>query len=192
MDITHLDLPGLLLINPPVYEDTRGLFSEMFNEKKFHLKTGVDFRIVQENRSISYEINTIRGLHTQLPPAAQAKLVRVEHGRILDVVVDIRRGSPTYLASVSIELSDDDHCQLFVPKGFLHGFRTMEPNTRVIYGVDEHYTPELERSVIFDDPELECEWGLTGVETLHLSDKDRNAPTIHALDHGFVFEPVRI
>ena len=108
MDITRLDLPGLMLVTPSVFDDHRGSFSELFNEREFQRKTGLDFRIVQENRSVSTAINTIRGLHMQVPPAAQAKLVRVEYGRILDCVVDVRRGSPTYLSSFVIELVDDD------------------------------------------------------------------------------------
>ena len=192
MEIEHLDLPGLMLVTPRVFEDGRGSFSEMFNEREFQRRTGVDFRVVQVNRSVSAQINTIRGLHAQMPPDAQAKLLRVEHGRILDCVVDIRRGSPTYLGSVVIELSDEDDAQLFVPKGFLHGFRTMEPNTRVIYKVDAHYSPQTERSIRFDDGDLACDWQLEGGEELHLSDKDRDGMAFADLDNAFTYQPVRM
>lgn len=192
MDITRLDLPGLMLISPKVFQDNRGSFSELFNERDFQMKTGLDFRVVQQNRSVSVRVNTIRGLHVQLAPKAQAKLVRVEQGRILDCVVDIRKGSPTYLSSFAIELTDDDNCQLFVPKGFLHGFRTLEPNCSVVYGVDEHYSPEHDRSVRFDDPELGCDWGLIGSEQLSLSEKDAMAASYADTAPGFTYEmPVR-
>lgn len=192
MEIEHLDLPGLMLVTPRVFEDSRGSFTEMFNEREFQRRTGVDFRVVQVNRSVSAQINTIRGLHVQMPPDAQAKLLRVERGRILDCVVDIRRGSPTYLGSVVIELSDEDDAQLFVPKGFLHGFRTMEPNTRVIYKVDAHYSPQTERSIRFDDGDLACDWQLEGGEELHLSDKDRDGMAFADLDNAFTYQPVRM
>ncbi|MAK63065.1 MAG: dTDP-4-dehydrorhamnose 3,5-epimerase [Ponticaulis sp.] len=192
MDITRLDLPGLMLISPQLFEDARGSFCEVFNEKEFQRKTGVDFRVVQENRSVSLEANTIRGLHAQSPPMAQAKLVRVERGRILDCVVDIRQGSPTYLSSFAVELMDDDNCQLFVPKGFLHGFRTLEPNCRVVYSVDAYYSPEHDRSVRFDDPELGCDWGLMGAERLCLSEKDANANWFQDLDARFDYTTSRL
>ena len=192
MEIEHLDLPGLMLVTPRVFEDSRGRFSEVFNEREFQRRTGVDFRVVQVNRSDSVQINTIRGMHLQVPPEAQSKLLRVERGRILDCVVDIRRGSPTYLGSVVVELSDEDATQLFIPKGFLHGFRTMEPNTHVIYNVDAHYSPETERSVRFDDPDLDIDWQLVGGEALHLSDKDRDAKSFKDLEDVFEYQPVRM
>lgn len=188
MQIIRLDLPGLLLVKPKVFSDHRGSFSETFNARVFEESTGVSSAFVQDNESVSLEVNTIRGLHFQTPPHAQAKLVRVTRGRILDVVVDIRSGSPTYLKSMSVELSDDASDQLYVPKGFLHGFRTLEPHTRVNYKVDAYYNADCDRSVRFDDPALGCDWGLSGEEDVCLSDKDQNAPGFAEVDSRFTYE----
>lgn len=191
MQIIETDLPGLLLIKPRVFADHRGSFSETFNARTFEDATGFAPGFVQDNESISREVNTIRGLHFQTPPNAQAKLVRVVQGRIRDVVVDIRQGSPTYLKSFAVELSADDPTQLYVPRGFLHGFRTLEPDTRVNYKVDAYYSGECDRSVRYDDPALACDWGLKGGEKVCLSQKDEAASVYAEFEGVFTYQGER-
>ncbi|MGO4833765.1 dTDP-4-dehydrorhamnose 3,5-epimerase, partial [Rhizobiaceae sp. 2RAB30] len=129
---------------------------------------------------------TVRGLHFQLPPHAQAKLVRVVRGAIFDVAVDIRQGSPSFGRWVGLTVSSRDWNQIFVPKGFAHGFMTLEPDTEVIYKVTDYYAPEHDRSIRFDDPDIGIEWPMSGAD-FHISDKDRNAPRLKDVDTGFVF-----
>jgi len=171
--IEYLKLSGAAVISPPVYRDQRGYFSVPFNRDT--LKTGgITADFIQDNQSLSEQTGTIRGLHYQLPPFEQAKLVRVLAGRILDVIVDARLGSPTFGQHYKTELSAQNAKQVFVPRGFLHGFITCEPNTIVMYKVDNDYSPGGDRSVRWDDPVLAIDWGLGG-ETPALSDKDKNA-----------------
>ena len=147
---------------------------------------GLDIDFVQDNQSVSALAGTVRGLHCQVPPMAQTKLVRVVRGAIRDVAVDVRRGSPTYGRWVSETLSARDGRQLLVPKGFLHGFVTLEPETEVMYKVDAHYAPDCERAVRFDDPCLGIDWGIDP-ESAVLSEKDAAAPGFEAFGTPFRF-----
>jgi dTDP-4-dehydrorhamnose 3,5-epimerase len=177
MNVTPLRLEGALLIEPVVHGDHRGFFMESFNEATLQ-KHGITCRFVQDNHSLSAEAGVLRGLHYQLPPKAQAKLVRVLTGAIYDVIVDIRKGSPTYGSWIGVILSEYNKRQLFVPKGFAHGFCTLVPNTQVFYKVDEYYSPEHDRGILWNDPQLQIDWPVTSPV---LSDKDRSHPLlIHA------------
>ncbi|MHA7872571.1 MAG: dTDP-4-dehydrorhamnose 3,5-epimerase, partial [Hyphococcus sp.] len=159
---------------PKRFGDDRGFFSETYNERRFQ-EAGVDARFVQDNHSRSARAGTVRGLHYQAPPFAQAKLVRVAAGAILDVAVDARQGSPTYGRHVSVELSADNGAQLYVPEGFLHGFVTLAPETHVIYKVNAYYDREADGAVRWNDPDLGIAWGV-GDNDATLSEKDAAAP----------------
>lgn len=165
-------LEGVLLIEPDVYADSRGFFMESYNQRKFH-ELGIDDQFVQDNHSLSAAAGTLRGLHYQLPPMAQTKLLRVLTGAIYDVVVDIRKHSPTFGQWVGVILSADNHRQLLIPKGFAHGFCTLVPQTQVMYKVDAFYSPEHERGILWNDPELFIDWP---VSDPILSEKDRHHP----------------
>jgi len=168
------DIPGPLLITPKVFGDDRGYFTETFKEAEFESRTGV--HMVQDNQSLSAIPGTVRGLHCQAPPHAQAKLVRCLAGAIMDVAVDARVGSPTYGRWVQAELSATNHAQLFVPAGFLHGFATLTPDCLVVYKVSDIYAPDCDISVRFDS--LPITWGLRdrGITAPTLSAKDESAP----------------
>ena len=186
MKITRTKLPGVLKLHPNRFSDQRGHFSETWNAA--HLRAaGLDIGFVQDNQSHSERAGTVRGLHYQAPPHAQAKLIRVTKGAILDVAVDIRRGSPHYGDWVAEPLSAEDGAQLFIPVGFLHGFVTLAPNTVVLYKVDAHYAPACEGSVRFDDPDLAINWGIDPARAV-LSDKDAAAPRFSGLSSPFTFE----
>jgi len=173
MIVRPLELDGLLEISPRKFGDDRGFFSETFNAKTF-TEAGMDLTFVQDNHSYSAAKGVLRGLHYQLPPFAQDKLVRVTRGAILDVAVDIRKSSPTFGKWVALEVSAEKWNQILVPKGFAHGFMTLVENTEVIYKVTDYYSPEHDRSIRFDDPAIGIEWPLpsSGVQ---LSDKDQKA-----------------
>lgn len=156
---------------------------ETYSKEKL-AKQGIDTDFIQDNHSFSANRGTIRGLHFQINPKAQAKLVRCTRGRILDVAVDIRKGSPTYKKWVSVELSEENKKQLFIPKGFAHGFATLTDNVEIQYKVDEYYSPENDRSIRFDDPEINIDWG---IENPILSEKDMNAPLLKDSDSNFVY-----
>jgi len=174
MIVRPLELDSLLEISPRKFGDDRGFFSETFNAKTF-TEAGMDLTFVQDNHSYSAAKGVLRGLHYQLPPFAQDKLVRVTRGAILDVAVDIRKSSPTFGKWVALEVSAEKWNQILVPKGFAHGFMTLVENTEVIYKVTDYYSPEHDRSIRFDDPAIGIEWPLpsSGVQ---LSDKDQKAP----------------
>ena len=174
MHVDQLDLAGTVLITPRAFKDERGLFFESYARRSFADALG-DIEFVQDNSAVSHKRGTLRGLHFQLPPMAQAKLVRVVKGSILDVAVDLRAGSPTFLQHVAVELSEENRTQLFVPRGFAHGYVTLEDNTQVAYKVDAYYSPEHERSVRWSDPELGVDWRLGGAAPV-IADKDANAP----------------
>jgi len=161
-------LEGLLLIKTPIFGDKRGYFTESYNYKDWAL-TGINTEFVQDNLSLSKK-NILRGLHFQLPPYAQAKIVRVISGSVLDVVVDIRRKSPTYGLHFSVLLSDENFLQLYVPEGFAHGFLTLEENTIFAYKCSNYYHHEVERGLPWNDRELNINWG---TEAPVLSDKDK-------------------
>jgi dTDP-4-dehydrorhamnose 3,5-epimerase len=183
MEIVPLAIPDVLLITPRRFGDERGWFEETWNARRF-AEAGLDITFVQDNQSLSVTPGTIRGLHFQAPPHAQAKLVRVVRGAVLDVAVDIRQGSATYGRWVSAELSEDNGAQLFVPRGFAHAFCTRAPHTAVCYKVDGFYDKASEGGIRFDDPDLAIDWGIAPEDAV-LSDKDRALPRLG--DLGAVF-----
>jgi dTDP-4-dehydrorhamnose 3,5-epimerase len=185
IDIRLLELDGVLEILPKRHGDTRGFFSETWNRRTL-IEAGVDLDFVQDNHSRSSAAGTLRGLHFQTPPHAQAKLVRVVRGAILDVAVDIRKGSPTFGHWVGIELSDKKWNQVLVPVGFAHGFLTLEPDTEVAYKVTDYYAPHCDRAIRFDDPAIGVPWP-ANVAPFQLSAKDSAAPLLAEVDTGFVY-----
>ena len=184
MKVTQTKLPGVLLLEPRRFGDDRGFFSESWSRKTL-AEHGVDIDFVQDNHSVSAAVNTVRGLHFQSPPHAQAKLVRCGRGRLFDVAVDIRKGSPTFGQWVGYELSFANGLQLLIPEGFLHGFSTREPDTEIIYKCSDYYAPDCDGAVRFDDPDLAIDWGLIGDAIL--SDKDTNAPLLAQFNSPFTY-----
>lgn len=181
MEVTRTQLPEVRLVRPVRHGDHRGYFAETWNRARFR-DHGIDLDFVQDNQSRSAAAGTLRGLHIQRPPFMQAKLVRVLRGRIYDVAVDIRRGSPTFGRHVGIELTADGLEELLVPRGFLHGFVTLEPDTEVFYKVDNLYAPDHDTGVIWNDPELAIDWPLpAGVSAPTLSEKDQKLPRFDEL-----------
>lgn len=185
MPFTKTDIPGLLVFEPKVFEDSRGYFFESYNEQTFR-KDGVDIRWVQDNQSSS-TYGVIRGLHYQLPPFAQSKLVRVLRGKILDVVVDIRKGSPTYGKVFAQKLSAKNKKQLFVPAGFAHGFSVLSEKAEVLYKCDQFYNKESEAGILYNDPALNIDWGIDPAEAI-ISEKDQVLPLLESCRNSFVFE----
>lgn len=171
MKLIPTDIEGVLIIEPKLFSDERGYFFEAFNSRRFEELTGIRTAFVQDNESRSAR-GVVRGLHFQLPPHAQSKLVRVVRGRIIDVAVDIRRGSPTFGRYVAVELSDENHRQLFIPRGFAHGFSVLEGDAIVEYKCDNYYAPEAEGAIRWDDPELAIDWRIDG--EVIVSAKDQN------------------
>lgn len=170
MKLINTDIEGVYIIEPRLFEDERGYFFEAFSERKFAELTGIETCFVQDNESRSAR-GVVRGLHFQLPPHAQSKLVRVVRGTILDVAVDIRRGSPTFGRHVAVELSEHNHRQLFIPRGFAHGFSVLEGDAIVEYKCDNYYAPESEGAIRWDDPTLAIDWQLADNEAI-VSAKD--------------------
>ena len=183
MQIIATAIADVKEIKPVRLLDPRGFFSEIFREERLQ-QHGIDVRFVQENQSLSVDRGVVRGLHFQTPPEAQAKLVRVSAGSILDVAVDIRQGAPSYGRHVAIALSAEKGNQLFIPEGFAHGFCTLEPNTEVVYKVNRYYSPEHDRGMLWNDPALSINWPVGEGEAL-LSDKDRRQPRLAELPHYF-------
>ena len=177
-------IKGLYVLKPTVFEDNRGFFMETYNKNDF-IEIGITNEFVQDNQSYSSQKGIIRGLHCQLNPHCQTKLIRCTKGKIIDVIVDIREGSPTYKKHFKIELSEENKKQLFIPKGFLHGFLTLTDEVEVQYKVDDYYSKECDRSVKFNDPELGVEWD---EENPILSDKDKNAPLFKDSDCRFYYK----
>ncbi|MEM7441525.1 MAG: dTDP-4-dehydrorhamnose 3,5-epimerase [Pseudomonadota bacterium] len=186
MNIEKTEMPDVLVLTPRRFGDDRGWFSEAWNKTTL-LDAGIDLNFVQDNHSFSAEIGTLRGLHFQAPPRAQDKLVRVARGKIWDVAVDIRKGSPTFGQWVGRELSAENRAQLLVPKGFLHGFITLEPGTEVLYKCTDTYAPGCDGAVRFDDPDLAVDWQL-GDRLPVLSNKDMAAPLMRDFATPFIFE----
>lgn len=176
----------MLLITPPRFGDHRGFFSESWNRARAEA-AGVDVDFVQDNHSLSREVGTVRGLHFQSAPHAQAKLVRCGQGRLFDVAVDIRKGSPTYGQWYGAELSFENGKQLFIPAGFLHGFVTREPDTEIVYKCSDYYAPECDGAVRFDCPTIGIDWGIDPSAAV-LSDKDAKAPVLADFDSPFTFK----
>lgn len=171
MKFIETGLPGLTVVEPQVFNDARGYFLESYNERGFS-RAGIDCRFIQDNQSMSH-YGVVRGLHCQRGEHAQAKLVRALSGTILDVVLDIREGSPTLGKCFSIELSGENHRQLFIPRGFLHGFSVLSENAVFHYKCDNAYNKDSETGVRYDDPELAIDWGIPR-DKICVSEKDRN------------------
>lgn len=184
MNFETCALPGLVIVSPTIYTDSRGFFFEVYNKLPF-TKAGVPNDFVQDNQSQS-TYGVIRGLHFQRNPHAQAKLVRVLQGTIIDVAVDIRRGSPTFGQHFSIELSDANNKQLFIPAGFAHGFSVLSPTAIVAYKCDGYYSKESEGGIRFDDPALAINWQVP-IANAVVSDKDLQLPTMEAMNANFSF-----
>ena len=179
MKIIETEIQGLFIIEPDVYGDSRGYFFESFNKKRFEEQTGISVDFVQDNESRS-TYGVVRGLHFQRPPHAQAKLVRVVSGRVLDVAVDLREGSPTYGKHVAVELSGENHRQVFIPKGFAHGFSVLSEEAVFQYKCDDYYAPETEGAVAWDDPDIAIDWRIPADDVI-LSEKDKKHPRLSEL-----------
>lgn len=173
MEIIKTEIEGLLIIKPKVFGDMRGYFFNSYNEKEFRETVG-DIRFVQDNESKSHK-GVIRGLHFQLPPHAQAKLITCVHGRVLDVAVDLRKDSPTYGKYATAELSQENHLQFFIPRGFAHGFVALEPDSVIQYKCDNYYAPGMEGGISVYDPDLAIDWKIDQSEAI-LSEKDQKHP----------------
>ena len=179
MNVLRTDIEGVLIIEPTIHGDSRGYFMESFSQRDFAAQTGLEVRFVQDNESRSRR-GVLRGLHFQREPHAQAKLVRVVSGRVLDVAVDIRPESPTFGKYVAVELSGTNHRQLFIPKGFAHGYVVLEEDTVFQYKCDDYYHPECEDGIAWNDPQIAIRWPLAESEII-LSEKDSNRPTLSEL-----------
>lgn len=179
MKIIETEIQGLFIIEPDVYGDSRGYFFESFNKKRIEEQTGISVDFVQDNESRS-TYGVVRGLHFQKPPHAQAKLVRVVSGRVLDVAVDLREGSPTYGKHVAVELSGENHRQVFIPKGFAHGFSVLSEEAVFQYKCDDYYAPETEGAVAWDDPDIAIDWRIPADDMI-LSEKDKKNPRLSEL-----------
>ena len=179
----RLELDGVIEVIPDKHIDERGFFSEVWN-KSIWSEAGIDVAFVQDNHSVSEKPGTLRGLHYQLPPFGQAKLVRVIQGSVFDVAVDIRKSSSSFGKWVGVEISAMKWNQLFIPEGFAHGFLTLEPNTQVLYKVSGRYSSVHDRAIRFDDPEIGINWPVD-LASVVLSLRDRNAPLLAAAENGF-------
>ena len=176
---------SLLLLEPNRFADDRGFFSEIYSKKSF-AELGIMSDFVQDNHSLSVSVGTVRGLHFQAPPHAQAKLVRCGRGAIFDVAVDIRRGSPTYGRWAGYTLSAESGLQLYIPVGYAHGFVTLMPNSEIVYKCSDYYAPETEGSLRWNDPDIGIEWPVTSIPVL--SGKDADAPFFADFNSPFTFE----
>lgn len=186
MPFTKTELPGLMIFEPIVYKDSRGYFFESYNENTC-AADGVHIKFVQDNQAKS-SYGVIRGLHYQLNPHAQTKFIRVLSGTILDVVVDLRKGSPTFGRSYSIELSAENHKQLFVPQGFAHGYAVLSETAEVLYKCDTFYHKESEAGISFNDPSLKIDWRIPADKQI-ISEKDIHQPLFVDCKNNFVFNP---
>ncbi len=187
MQVETTPLPGCLILTPRRFGDARGWFSEVWNRETLR-RSGIGIDFVQDNHSFSAAAGTVRGLHFQSPPHAQAKLVRCGRGRVFDVAVDVRRGSPTFGEWFGTELSPDNCRQLLIPAGFLHGFVTREPDSELLYKCSDIYAPDCDGAVRFDDPDLAIDWGIDPA-TAALSDKDRAATLFRNFATPFTYHP---
>ncbi|QBF34257.1 dTDP-4-dehydrorhamnose 3,5-epimerase [Thalassococcus sp. S3] len=185
MDITETALPGVFVLTPRRFGDARGFFAETYNRRTL-TGLGITTEFVQDNHSLSAEAGTIRGLHFQAPPAAQAKLVRCGRGALWDVAVDIRRGSPAYGRWIGVELSAENGRQLLVPAGCAHGFVTRAPETEIVYKCSDYYAPDTEGAIVWNDPDLGIDWEL-GDRAPILSEKDAAAPRLATFDTPFTW-----
>jgi len=189
VQVEQTGLDGVVILTPRRFEDARGHFCETWNARTM-AAAGLDLAFVQDNHSLSRRAGTVRGLHFQRPPEAQAKLVRCTRGRLFDVAVDLRRGSPTYARWVGVELTPENARQLLIPVGFAHGFVTRAPDTEVQYKCTAFYAPECDAALRFDDPDIGIDWGIDPAAAI-LSDKDAAAPYLAAIESPFVFDEGR-
>ena len=180
MKITELKIKGIIIIELDVFKDNRGYFAETFSLKRYN-DLGINLNFVQDNISVSRK-GTLRGLHYQVPPKAQAKLCHVLKGRVIDVAVDLRFGSPTFGQYLALELSEENHTQIFIPAGFAHGFAVLSDEAVFQYKCSEFYSKEYERAIRFDDPDLKIDWG---IENPIVSDKDREAKFFKEIEMDF-------
>lgn len=188
MQVDKLAIPDVLKITPRRFGDHRGFFAETYSARAY-AEAGITDDFVQDNHSLSAQVGTVRGLHFQAPPHAQAKLVRCGRGAIFDVAVDVRKGSPTYGQWVGAELSADNGVQLYVPVGFAHGFATLQPDSEIVYKCSDYYAPETEGALIWNDSEVGIEWPDIGEAVL--SEKDAVAPTLADFESPFVWSSGR-
>ncbi len=179
--VSETELDGVLIVEPKVFGDNRGWFMETYSRRDFE-DAGITAEFVQDNRSFSSKKGIIRGLHFQRNPMCQAKLLTCLKGEILDVAVDLRKDSPTYKKWISVKLTAENKKQIFIPKGFAHGFLTLTDDVEIMYKCDELYSPECDGGIRFDDPEIGVEWG---VENPILSEKDKNAPYLKDIKLDF-------
>lgn len=186
VEVRQLGLEGVFEIVPEKHGDDRGFFSETYNSRAL-TEAGIPVQFCQDNHSLSREVGVLRGLHYQLQPRAQDKLVRVVRGAIFDVAVDIRKGSPTFGSWTGLEVSADKWNQIFVPKGFAHGFVTLEADTEVIYKVSDFYSPEHDRAIRYDDPAIGIDWPVDSSKAI-LSGKDAAAPLLAEAENDFTYE----
>ena len=186
MNYIETEIPGVWIIEPKVFNDARGYFMEAFKQAEFEQNIGkVNF--IQDNESCSSK-GVLRGLHYQLAPYSQSKLVRVITGRVLDVAVDLRVGSPTFGKYVSVELSAENKRQFFIPQGFAHGFHVLSEEAIFTYKVDNPYMPSHERGLRFDDPTVGVDWEITDIKAVNLSEKDTKAPLLSEAEYNFTFK----
>ncbi len=185
MKFIPTDIADVIVIEPKVHGDSRGYFVETFRQNKLEAFLGYKVNFCQDNESKSSK-GVLRGLHYQLAPAAQTKLVRVIQGRVLDVAVDIRKGSPTFGKHVAVELSAENKRQLFIPRGFAHAFVVLEDDTVFAYKVDNYYSPQNDRGIFFNDEALGIDWMLNS-DMFNLSDKDKNQPLLNETDDLFEY-----
>ena len=179
MEMIETEIPDVKVLKPKVFQDTRGYFCETYSEKSYK-EAGIDRHFVQDNESMSMR-GVLRGLHYQIEPYAQAKLIRVVRGAVLDVAVDIRKGSPTFGKVVVVELSEHNKQQIFIPQGFAHGFLVLEDNTIFSYKCDAFYNPQCERGIRWDDPQIAIPWPKLDVP-YNLSDKDKKQPFLSEIE----------
>lgn len=184
MNVIQTEIPGVVIIEPKLFGDSRGYFFESFSERDFE-KNVARTHFVQDNESKSC-YGVLRGLHFQKPPYAQAKLVRVIKGRVLDVAVDIRKGSPTYGKHVAVELTEDNHRQFFIPRGFAHGFAVLSEEAVFQYKCDSYYAPQSEGAIAWNDPDLDIDWGVPADKVL-LSEKDSRHPRLRDAEIPFEY-----
>jgi dTDP-4-dehydrorhamnose 3,5-epimerase len=185
MEVLALAIPDVKLVRPPRFRDFRGIFCEIHNCSSLS-RGGISVDFVQDNCSVSHSVGTIRGLHFQAPPMAQAKLVTVLRGRVHDIVVDCRAGSPTFGQHIGVDLDGEEWRQLFVPEGFAHGFCTLEPDTMVLYKVSAPYAPKLDGGIAWNDPDLGIDWPVA-VDKAVVSDKDKKLPRLRDLASPFSY-----
>ena len=184
MELIKTDIEGVFIIEPRIFKDARGYFFESFSAREFQEKVSA-ITFVQDNESLS-RYGVVRGLHFQRPPFTQSKIIRVIKGAILDVAVDIRKGSPTYGQHVSVELTEDNHRQLFIPQGFAHGFSVLSEEALIQYKCDKFYEPKSEGGICWNDPSLNIDWRIPSDKVV-LSEKDTKHPLLKDYDSDFAF-----